>query len=136
MSHLLEVLENNVDSFSRRRFMKAIVGASAAIVAWAAGARDAFASCGITIGATPGYSHCNPACSPSLHALHCCCLIWSTACSGGLCNCANCSNCCSGGGCSPWAWYCTDCDLKDWECMECYCGCCSAANYLGRRPAA
>jgi hypothetical protein len=138
MAQILEIVENNLEVLTRRRFVKSLVGVSAASVAWAAGVRDAFA-CG-TFGTNywlcsdPQGNSCGncrncpncPTCG-SLNRVACCCLANPVQCPGGTC--------CS---CNFWAWYCTDCSLHDYECIECNdpsCKC-STANYLGHAPAA
>lgn len=123
MSEMLENVARHAESLTRRRFIKSAVGASVAVSAWAAGVLDAFASCGIPNCCSNPYSRCNPNCG-SLRAVACCCLEYQD-CPGGTC----CNNS------NSYCWYCVDCSLRDWECIECPACNCSAANFLGRTAA-
>jgi hypothetical protein len=124
VSRMIAILGKPATTLSRRGFVKTLSGASIAGVAWMAGVRDAFASyCYPTTG-TGNYG-CGGSCPGSLHRVHCCCLEFTSMCSGGVCpdSCSCASN--------HWVWYCTDCSSQDWACMECPNCRCSAANYQG-----
>jgi len=122
VSQMFRVLEKNAEVLSRRRFVKSLVGVCAATVAWAAGAREAFAGCP-TIG-TNQFGHCPNSCPSGLYHVACCCLATNNYR----------ATCCS---CNSWAWYCT-CNGQDFECFECNDPSCpsSDAEFLGTAPVA
>lgn len=116
MSKSLELLSRTADGLSRRRFMRAAMGTTAAVAGTLAGSK-------LTVLAS---AKTPPPCPYGTHPVNCCCLVNYTSC----CSCCGCG--CNGQ--TAYAWFCTDSN-GDWQCYECPNSpmghTCSSANWWG-----